>query len=331
MAKKPDEIAKALGVSITTVRLVLGGKAEKYRISQSTQARIHDYVKQHGVKFDLTARSLKLKRTHTFGLIIPRLANPFFARVSEELEHRCREAEYQLIISCSNSDEETEKELADGLVQRNVDGLFVVSSTSHCQKHLSNSISKPLVFLDRDYGDTTAPIITSSNYEGARELSAALLKRAEDEPVYFLVGGIDQPTIKERVQGYLEVMPSLAGNAWVLQSERNRTQDGEQMMLALWEKLGKPPKNLMVSSLPVLEGALAVLRSKLGLMPPKLRLGTFDDNRMLPFLPNEVWSVKQDEAEWAVAALKAMTQIINGQAPQSKTIATRLLHYPNSC
>ncbi|QUS57162.1 LacI family DNA-binding transcriptional regulator [Pseudovibrio brasiliensis] len=328
MAKKPDEIAKALGVSITTVRLVLGGKAEKYRISKATQARIREYVEEHGVKFDLTARSLKLKRTNTFGLIIPRLANPFFAKLSEELEHRCRETGYQLIISCSNSDEETEKELASGLVQRNVDGLFVVSSTSDSQQHLGKTISKPMVFLDRDYGNTDAPIITSSNFEGAKDLAAAIAKHADGEPVYFLIGGSNQPTITERARGYLEVMPQNTEKDWTLQSARNRTQDGEQMMLELWEKLGKAPQNLMVSSLPVLEGALAVLREKLGHIPPQLRLATFDDNKMLSFLPNEIWSVKQNEAEWAEAALEAMTQTMSSEKAHSKTIATRLIHRP---
>ncbi|KZK92229.1 Catabolite repressor/activator [Pseudovibrio sp. Ad5] len=328
MAKKPDEIAKALGVSITTVRLVLGGKAEKYRISKATQARIREYVEEHGVKFDLTARSLKLKRTNTFGLIIPRLANPFFAKLSEELEHRCRETGYQLIISCSNSDEETEKELANGLVQRNVDGLFVVSSTSGSQQHLGNTITKPMVFLDRDYGNTDAPVITSSNFEGAKDLTAAIAKAAGNEPVYFLIGGSNQPTIIERARGYLDVMPDNAGEDWTLQSARNRTQDGEQMMQTLWDKLGTAPQNLMASSLPVLEGALAVLRERLGHIPAQLRLATFDDDKMLSFLPNEIWSIKQQEPEWAEAALQAMTQTMSSEQPHSKTIATRLIHRP---
>ncbi|SDQ86678.1 LacI family DNA-binding transcriptional regulator [Pseudovibrio sp. Tun.PSC04-5.I4] len=326
MAKKPDEIAKALGVSITTVRLVLGGKAEKYRISKATQARINEYVAEHGVKFDLTARSLKLKRTNTFGLIIPRLSNPFFAKLSEELEHRCRKQGYQLIISCSNSDEETEKTLVNGLVQRNVDGLFVVSSTVQSQQYLGKTISKPLVFLDRGYGQTKAPVITSSNFEGGKDLSTAISAYAEGEPVYFLIGGCQQPTIMERARGYAQVMPEGQKAGWIINSERNRTSDGEQMMLALWDKLGKAPQNLMVSSLPVLEGALAVLRGKLGHIPADMRLATFDENQMLDFLPNEIWSLKQNEAEWATAALQAMKETLEGETPSGKTIMTSLIH-----
>ena len=47
MAKTVEQVAKALDISITTVRLVLGGKAEQYRISAKTQQRINDYIAEN--------------------------------------------------------------------------------------------------------------------------------------------------------------------------------------------------------------------------------------------------------------------------------------------
>lgn len=83
MAKTIEQIANALDLSITTVRLVLNGKAERYRISVKTQEKIADYVNEYGYTVNHTARSLKLNKTETFGLVIPRLSNPFFAALAE--------------------------------------------------------------------------------------------------------------------------------------------------------------------------------------------------------------------------------------------------------
>ncbi len=56
MAKTVEQIASDLNLSVTTVRLVLNGKAEQYRISVKTQTRINEYVERYG--YPLAALSL---------------------------------------------------------------------------------------------------------------------------------------------------------------------------------------------------------------------------------------------------------------------------------
>ena len=56
MAKTVEQVARALEISITTVRLVLGGKAEQYRISAKTQQRINDYIAENGLVVNHIAR-----------------------------------------------------------------------------------------------------------------------------------------------------------------------------------------------------------------------------------------------------------------------------------
>jgi LacI family fructose operon transcriptional repressor len=99
MAKTVEQIAKDLNLSVTTVRLVLGGKAEQYRISVKTQARINEHVERYGYTLNHSARSLKLNKTETLGLIVPNISNVFFATLAEKLELRCRRSGYQLMIS----------------------------------------------------------------------------------------------------------------------------------------------------------------------------------------------------------------------------------------
>ena len=74
MPKTVEEIARETGFSITTVRFVISGQAEKYRISEKTKKQIEDYVAIHGYSLNHAARSLKLK-TIAEGVESEELAN----------------------------------------------------------------------------------------------------------------------------------------------------------------------------------------------------------------------------------------------------------------
>ena len=65
------DIARALGVSQTTVSLTLSGKADKYGISAETQARIREYVRTVGYVPDSNAAAMASGRTRGVGIIIP--------------------------------------------------------------------------------------------------------------------------------------------------------------------------------------------------------------------------------------------------------------------
>ena len=66
-------------------------------------------------------------------------------------------------------------------------------------------------------------------------------------------------------------------------------------MRALIEQLGEPPKSFMCSALLLLEGALQQIKAQTGKISKSILIGTFDDHRMLDFLPNRLLSIRQDE------------------------------------
>jgi len=329
MAKTVEQIATALNISITTVRLVLNNKAQQYRISSKTQARINAYVAEHGYTVNHTARSLKLNKTETLGLIIPRLSNVFFSTLAEKLEIRCREAGYQLMICCTYSDLKHENRLVDALVARNVDGLFVVPSSLQSQKHHMKRSTKPLVLLDRDFGIPDVSLVVSDNQRGSAALTEAMFD-AGQMPLFFMVGDIGQPTIKERMSGYEAVLATRGiadTRQWIMEAEHNRREDGEILMRTFLEHHHSAPPAFIASSLPVLEGALSVLRSYFGYIPSEINIGTFDEHPMLGFLSNNIWSVRQNEDAWVEKAFGAMQQALKGEGQSQRAIIPMtLLH-----
>ncbi|KAB2528776.1 substrate-binding domain-containing protein [Enterobacter hormaechei] len=314
MAKTVEQIAKDLNLSVTTVRLVLSGKAEQYRISVKTQSRINEHVERFGYTLNHSARSLKLNKTETLGLIVPNISNVFFATLAEKLELRCRRSGYQLMISCTYNDVDYENKLVKALMARNVDGLFIVPSPLENQQHHLRQIQKPLVLLDRDFGFTDNALVESHNEAGGDELARNLLAERKT-PLWFLVGDTALPSITDRLNGYLQALKTagIHHREWVIEGPDNTPEGGYALMDSLIDSQGVP-QAFIASSLPVLEGAIEALRTRTGTVPQHINIGTFDEHPMLGFLPNSVWSMQQDEDTWAEKAFELMQRAIDGEA-----------------
>jgi DNA-binding LacI/PurR family transcriptional regulator len=173
-----------------------------------TQARINEHVERYGYTLNHSARSLKLNKTETLGLIVPNISNVFFATLAEKLELRCRRSGYQLMISCTYNDVDYENKLVRALIARNVDGLFIVPSTLENQQHHLRQIQKPLVLLDRDFGFTRNALVESHNEAGGDELARSMLEVC-DTPLWFLVGDTALPSITDRLFGTTEFVDQL--------------------------------------------------------------------------------------------------------------------------
>lgn len=323
MAKTVEQIANDLNLSVTTVRLVLGGKAEQYRISVKTQARINEHVERYGYTLNHSARSLKLNKTDTLGLIVPNISNVFFATLAEKLELRCRRAGYLLAISCSYDDVDYENQLVHALMARNVDGLFVAPSTLENQQHHLRQVKKPLVLLDRDFRFTDNALVESNNTDGGETLTRHLLE-AGKTPLWFLVGDTALPSINDRLQGYLAALRQQGINHqdWVCEGPDNTPDGGHHLMTQLIAARGVPHA-FIASSLPVLEGAIRAIRDQLGTVPVDINIGTFDEHPMLGFLANNVWSMQQDEDAWAENAFQVMQSAIEGK-PVKETVRVNM-------
>ena len=302
MSKTVEEIARETGFSITTVRFVINGQAQRYRISANTKKQIEDYIAVHGYSLNHAARSLKTKRSDTVGLVVPDLANAFFARFMAALEVWCRQRDQLLLTVSSHGDAELENRAITSLLARGVDGLVVAPcQIATLPQLLRNKAGISVVMFDRDYSPSCFPTVISDNFQGCLTMTRRMLVEA-DGPCYFLAGDAELPSIRDRVRGFLvacEEAGVVDGTRLIRLEEDNTTRAGQEMMRALIDDLHAAPAAFMCSSLLVLEGALAQLKAQLGVIDPNILIGTFDDHTMLDLLPNRVLSIKQNEAALA--------------------------------
>ena len=118
------DIAERAGTSKTTVSFFLNGKTDK--MSEETQARIAQVIKETNYRPSIAARSLNAKETRLIGVIIGDITNTFANQIVKGIDDFARDNRYQLIVGNSNYNFENEK----GYVNRML-AMGMVLSSSH--------------------------------------------------------------------------------------------------------------------------------------------------------------------------------------------------------
>ncbi|PML77195.1 catabolite repressor/activator [Enterovibrio norvegicus] len=289
---KLDEIARLAGVSRTTASYVINGKSAKYRISERTQQKVMEVVNQHNYRPDHAASALRAGTSRSFGLVIPDLENTSYAKIAKLLERNARQAGYQLIISCSDDDPETEMQVVNTLVSRKIDALIVATALpANTQFYPSIQASgTPVIAIDRALDDETFASVISEDLDGAFSLTEKLI--THDVASIGLVGAVAELGVsKEREQGFLSaarkgnVLTQVAYGAHFSQKEGKR-------IVIDWYKKGELPDAILTTSYTLFEGVLdaMLVHPEIG---QKMTFATFGDNRMLDFLPLKVHSLPQ--------------------------------------
>jgi len=309
--KTVAEIARETGFSVTTVRLIASGQAGKYRISEATAKIVEEQIRRYGFVVNHAARSLKLRRTDTIGLVVPELSNAFFARLMSGLEELCRGSGLVLLTSSTNENPELEDRAVRSLWARGVDGLIIAPCrTPDYGRLFAKTTKMPIVVVDRAYPGSRYPSVVSDNVEAGLALTRAVL--ATGAPLTaFLCGQTELPTISGRIRGFATACREAGISNWeelILRSAENSVGAGRSLMEQLLER-GRRPASFMCSSLMVLEGATQRLKERIGHIPPETIMGTFDDQESLDFLPNRVFSARQNEGELASQAFARLKEL----------------------
>ena len=167
------DVARLAGVSASTVSHVLNGTR---KVDTATRVRVEAAIVKTGYRRNVVARSLAAGRTHTIGLSISALTNPYFGNLVHAVERALSNAGYVLIVGDSHDEVESEKRVIDSLLDRQVDGMIVAPSAGSERGALPEiaRTRTPLVLIDRGV-DVGSDQVVPENFSSTRSLTAHLL------------------------------------------------------------------------------------------------------------------------------------------------------------
>lgn len=199
------DIAKQLNISATTVSR---GLKDHPSINKLTRKKIVDTARELGYRSNNFASSLRSKKTHTLGVMAPRLNSYFMASVMSGMEDAATREGYNLIIS--QSLEKTSKEIANAqtMFNKRVDGLLVslaydTENIDHFAPFFRKGI--PIVFFDRVYPHADSICVVIDNYTAAYNMTKHMIDEG-CRRIMHLGGNILRNVYSERLRGYKQAL-----------------------------------------------------------------------------------------------------------------------------
>ncbi len=193
-------VAKLAGVAPSTVSHYLNRTAP---LAAETAQNVERAIAALNYRVNLGARGLRVKRTHSIGLIIPNINTPFFGELAAIIENVLWDRGYQMLLSISERDPEREASHLANLASRQVDGILVVYNVELPNRASLIRAPVPVVFLDRAVPGRVS--VSTDNRLGGRMAAEHLLALGHRR-IAVLRGESDIRNVAERIEGFNDAL-----------------------------------------------------------------------------------------------------------------------------
>ena len=167
-------IAEQLGVSTATVSLAM---RDNERISQGTRDRVKAALAEHGYVYARSAASLRTSKTHTVGVILNNVSDPFFSALLASLEDALAKTGRTVFLCNTNESRERQSDFIRTMAEYNADGIIVSPAIGSTLEDFSpqHVPVPPLVFVSRAMFGLPFDHVVNDDHESGRLATERLL------------------------------------------------------------------------------------------------------------------------------------------------------------
>ncbi len=306
------DVAAAAHVHASTVSRVLS--SPDLRVTPARQ-RVLDAVRRLGYRPNLLARALSSQRAPVVPLLVPDVANWFFAEVARGAEGAAAAAGFSLVLCNTESDPRREREYLESLAALQVPFAVVVPTdeasatairvfATHC----------PVVTLDRLIEGLGVPSATVDNRLGGRLATQHLLDLGHCR-VACIAGPLTTSTGRARVQGYTQAMAANGREPVVIQGGFT-TRDGVKAAGRFLDIEPRPTAVVAANDLCAI-AFIHELEHRGLRVPADVSVVGFDDLEFAAYWRPSLTSIHQPARRLGALAVElALRALETGEAPQ---------------
>ncbi|OOE78646.1 transcriptional repressor PurR [Salinivibrio sp. PR6] len=314
------DIAKRAGVSTSTVSHVINNT--RY-VSEAIAEKVNQAAKELNYYApSALARSLKVNRTKTFGMLVTTSTNPFFGEVVKGVERSCYHNGYSLILCNTEGDAERMRASIDTLLQKRVDGLILMCSTLEGERieGFDRYPDIPVVVMDWGPIDFACDKIQDNSYQGGYLATQHLIDCGHRQ-----IGCISGPLLKQqaqrRFQGFKDALrdAGLTENAdWMVEADFE-CEGGYQGMQAIAAS-GALPSAIFAGNDMMAMGAINAANA-LGIrVPEDLSIMGYDDIHLAKFVSPSLTTIHQPKYRLGQAAVETLLHKLDDPQSDSQTV-----------
>ena len=292
------DVARSARVSIATVSRVANGTA---RVDERTEARVRRAMERLGYRPHALARGLATRRSHTLGLLITDILDPYFAEIVRGAQERAESAGYVVL-------------LVKRLLERRVDGLIVASSrTTDAYAAQLASEDIPVVCINGPLGQF-AHAVQIDHRKGAR-LAVEHLASLGHTRIAHITGAVGVPTRQERLAGYRAALKDLglSYDPSLVIAGVTSIADSHDAVAGLLG-LAAAPTAIFAFNDRWAIGAYAAVRDAGLRIPADVSVVGFDDLEMDEWVQPALTSVRQPRREMGRIAADVLLAVLAGES-----------------
>jgi len=201
------DVAAAARVHPATASRALNPET-RILVSEDTARRVTAAAAKLGYRPNPVARSLRTRRSHTVGVLIPDLNNPLFPPIVRGLEDKLAAAGYVALIGNTDADAGRERLIFEQMRARHVDGFVLATATLH-DRLLAEAAAAdlPVVLMNRLSQDYSFPSVSVDNEQGIR-MVVTHLARLGHARIAHIAGPQEASTGVSRLRGFRDGMAS---------------------------------------------------------------------------------------------------------------------------
>jgi LacI family transcriptional regulator len=325
------DVAREAGVSVGTASQAL---RENPAVRDATRRRVQGVAARLRYQPSALARGLVTRRTHTVGLLISDISNPFFIRAVRAIEDSAQENGYNVILCNTDEDPAKETQYLRVLIEKRVDGIILATTAGSLQAVRDVRWRRiPLVLFDRELPRVAADTVKVDSVLGGRLATDHLLSLGHQR-IAIIHGPVVRSTGAERLQGYLNSLQEagMRPQPALIREGNFKADSGRELAQRLLD-LSPPPTALFCTNNLMTVGALQTLGERGVRIPQDLSLVGYDDMEWWTLTHPPLTTVGQPVYELGREAMRlvlAQIQTPGRRRPQRVVLKPELI-LRNSC
>ncbi len=306
-----SEVAAEAGVGRASAARTLGDYGY---VSPELRERVQAAAEKLGYRTNALARSMSTGVTHTLGVIVADIGNPFFAGVVRGISDASRARGFDTIVLSTHEEVDEERAALDVLLDKRVDGIIMASAAlvradvEHVRTAVDHGM--PIVLVDRVIDSLDLAAVVIDNRDASRR-AAAQLVAAGHRRIGFIWGPSTTAQVTtrraltaasaknlytdgERLHGYLDALDD-AGIPFdaTLVMTGPKTEEHATEVVGRMLSFDDRPTALLCSETDAMTGALRAIRERGLRYPADISLIGFDDSSWAAVMDPPITMIEQ--------------------------------------
>ncbi|MFY0596299.1 MAG: LacI family DNA-binding transcriptional regulator [Cognatishimia sp.] len=318
--KNMEEFARVSGISRPTLSKFFN---DPDSVRASTRKRVEQALEQYDYQPNLYAINQNRRLTKNIGIVVPYLADPFFAKIVRTIEMQIIETGFRPVLLGSMGDPEIEVANLDNLRSLKPAGVLLapLGRASDHQKIEAFCADIPTVLFDANI-DGIGEAFVGSNNEQSIDLIVDYLCRTGQPPSFFEMKSPSNPNAFKRRSAYIDAMEQLGHEPHLIQAEGEGwefEEIGFREGMRVVRDRNLPTDTILCSNDRLAIGLLSAayesgLRVGLG-ENCNLRVAGHDDHPFSRYTCPSLTTVSQDYAAIAKESAALLVQRIEAEQP----------------